>query len=257
VELTAAEKDLALAIDFDEDICRLLKQFGGAPLRRLTRITEDYKEKEADGISISVERREVGPLIAKLQSNLRSNGYRAFWSEYRRPDGMRTDELVVVKTTSEFEIIRLRRTDGANYGVMTEDVIAKLSQWRDRFEFEILGAASDWIAIEFKTLPQSICRFAEEVYLFCPDTVEQGVGLLRESDHPEVFEAARALCPALSPEMQERLQEQGAEFEEMDIPGELLEMLDSGMGYSTPTEMGIRLLAHEIRRSKQLYLWWD
>ena len=258
MELNADENHLATAIGFDPFICGLVKRLARGKLERLMATAEDRQEREADGLSVAVRREDVERIIAGLQPELLPRGYRAFWSERRAPNGLKqTDEVVILKTIDSYQIIELRRPDGANYGVLTDDIVAKLRDWQRRCQLSVFGAASDWVAIEFETLPEHLCRFAEEVYEFCPDSVEQGVGLKNESDDPEMFEAARELCPELSPPMREKLKKKQAQFSAMDIPAELRELLDSGAGFSTSTDMGIRLLAYEIKRSRQLFLWWD
>jgi hypothetical protein len=258
MDLNATENQLATVIGFDPFICGLVKRLAGGHLQRLMATTEDHEEKEADGLSVAVQREDVGRIIADLQPELLPRGYRAFWSERRAPNGRRqTDEVVVLKTTDSYQIIPIRRPDGANYGVFTHDIVAKLREWEHRCQLTVFGAASDWVAIKFETPPENFCRFAEEVYEFCPDSVEQGVGLMNESDNPEMFEAARALCPELSLQMREKLKAKQAQFAAMDLPAELRQLLDSGAGFSTPTDMGIKLLAYEIKRSRQLFLWWD
>ncbi len=42
--------------------------------------------------------------------------------------------------------------------------------------WQIVGADNDWVEIEFKTLPKNLAVFAEEIYDFCPDAVDQGPG---------------------------------------------------------------------------------
>src|SRR5262249_9472386 len=143
-----------------------------------------------------------------------------------------------------------------NYGVSTGAILKRVQSWRGQCYLEIVGAGGAWVGIQFATLPKNVCAFAEEVYEFCPDTVEQGVGLQNEKDHPEKFEAARRLCPNLSAKMERKLKEQKARFEAMEIPPQLRALLKSS-GFTTPTDMGIRLLAYELNESKQLFLWWD
>src|SRR5262249_34241141 len=132
------------------------------------------------------------------------------------PNGLRrSEEIAVLKTTDDLEVVRLKRSSGENYDVSAEDVLQKLAEWRNRCELEVVGADGDWVALRLKTLPESICEFAEEIYDFCPDTVEQGVGLLNERDAPEKFEAAHRLCPKLSARMQEKMDAQQARIEAM------------------------------------------
>jgi hypothetical protein len=162
------------------------------------------------------------------------------------------------KSADDLEIVRLKRSAGGNYDVSAEDVLQRLAMWRCRCDFEVLGAGGSWVAIRFKTLPQNICQFAEEIYEFCPDSVEQGTSCLNENRAPEKFDAARRLCPRLSEKMQRKLYEETARIAAMDISPEFREWLQSSPhAFTTSTEMGIRLLAYELKQTKWLFLWWD
>lgn len=255
--LTPAEEQLATALCFDEGICELVKQHCGGPLARMTAFNDESELKEVDAVAVAVSRERVGPIIGELQPHLLPRGYRAFWTVMYNENGSQRDEVVaVLKSLDESQIIRLQRTNGWNYGVSTDAILEKIDTWRAQCEFQIVGASRDWVAIEFATLPQEICAFAEEIYEFCPDTVEQGVGLESEEDDPEKFEAARQLCPKLSTKTEQKLKEQEAQFANLEIPPGLRAAIESS-GFNTPSGMGIRLLAYELKESTQLFLWWD
>jgi hypothetical protein len=257
MSLTPAEKQLAITVGFDEDVCDLVKQECRAPLRRLTAFSELGELEDVDGIAVTALRDEVMPIIGKLQPQLLPHGYRAFWSETCAANGSSRSEVVaLLKGVDDSAIVRLQRTSGGNYGVSNAAILEKVQSWRGQCELQLVGAGGAWVAIQFTTLPDNVCAFAEEIYEFCPDSVEQGVGLQNENDHLEKFAAARRLCPALSAELERKLDEQKARFAAMKIPPGLRAMIDSS-GFSTPTDMGIRLLAYEIFESRQLFLWWD
>lgn len=76
--LTDIEKQLAHEVDFDEDICLLVKEQTKGFLRHLMRVMEQGDEGPAEGLSVAVEREQVEPLIAELQPKLSPRGYRAF-----------------------------------------------------------------------------------------------------------------------------------------------------------------------------------
>ncbi len=255
--LTLAERQLAADVGFEVDICDLIKGTCGGSLNRLIAFTEQFDPKEADGIAVSVKRDEFTPMLSKLQPQLLPRGYRVFWSGMYGPKGQTLgDAIVALKSTDEYDILRVRQTNGMNYNVSTKDVLERLQKWRSECEFEIVGADGAWVAIQFKSLPQSICAFAEEIYEFCPDSVEQGTGLRNERSEPEAFAAARRLCPTLSEKMERKLEAQRARFESMNIPPEVRARLKSS-GFTTTTDMGIRLLAHQLKETWQLFLWWD
>jgi hypothetical protein len=58
----------------------------------------------------------------------------------------------------------------------TEDLIRKLRQWDDAYGIDIYMADTDTIQLRLKRLPPDLPAFAKEVYAFCPDIVDQGVG---------------------------------------------------------------------------------
>lgn len=255
--LTPAEQQLAASLGFDEDICALVKAHCGGPLIRMAAFTDESELKDVDAVAVAVSREQVEPISRELQPHLLPRGYRAFWTTMYNENGLSRSEVVaVLKSLDESEIIRLQRTSGGNYGVLTDAILEKIDKWRSQCELEIVGAGHDWVAIQFATLPREICAFAEEIYEFCPDTVEQGVGLESEEDDPEKFEAARQLCPKLSASMERKLEEQKARFAAMKIPPGMRAAIELS-GFSTPTDMGIRLLAYELKESRQLFLWWD
>lgn len=251
MELSLAERLLAVETDFELDICRLIKQTARREIERLE--VHSFKhsgQKLVDGLSILCNEDEVGEIIDNLQPKLLPRGYRIFWSNRYNPRGLSREELIVLKTTDQFEIIRLKDSDGLNYGITTEQIVSKLIEWQTNCQIEVVGAASDWVAVRFYTLPRDVGRFAEEIYEFCPDTVEQGIGLLRESEAPEIFAAAREFYPEISPEMKEYLSSFSYQFE-FDSDE------DDGEFEETSTEMGIKLLAYQIHHSKYVFLWWD
>jgi len=180
----------------------------------------------------------------------------------RAPNGLREgDEVVVLKTTDHFAIVRVRQSAGGNYNLSNNRVVSTLRSWEKRCRFDLVGASDDWVALQFHSLPEDLCAFAEEVYRFCPDTVEQGTGLMNESEDPQAFAAARRLCPKLSRKTLKALDKETNTAEKLAGKfGPALEALLKAVSEASrgpSTEMGIKLLAHEIQRTKFLFLWWD
>ena len=84
--------------------------------------------------------------------------------------------LAVLKGTDELDIIRWRQSDGCNYDIFADDIIAKLAKWRINNKLVVMGAGMDWVRFKFETLPNDMDAFAEELYEFCCDIVDQGTG---------------------------------------------------------------------------------
>ena len=85
-------------------------------------------------------------------------------------------ELVIAAAKSQFDILRIAASDAVNYGKETEDLVRILQSWDERYGIDIYAAQTDRIQLKLKSLPKDMKAFANEVYEFCPDIVDQGVG---------------------------------------------------------------------------------
>ena len=259
--MTDTDRKLARAAGLDEAVLLTIRRHTRKKIERFHAST-DSGAAPGPGVSIAVaDGDEAERLMKALTPDLHGSGCLAFWSERLQPDGLKqTDELAVVKADDAYAPIRLRRSDGANYDISTDDIVARLREWETICTFRIVGAASSWVALQFETLPEKLCTFAEDVYLFCPDTVTQGVGLLREPDDPQRFAAARAQCPHISGRVRNRFNDTLAKIEAMDPESaqQFRDLLHAASALSHPDESdGVRLLAEDLRRRKYLHLWWD
>jgi hypothetical protein len=130
----------------------------------------------------------------------------------------------------KFEIVRLVGTNGANYDVRNEDIIARLRDWDEKYDLTISTVEEDTVVIHLAILPDDLEAFAHEVYEFCPDTVDQNFGC-----YAELIEAA-------------------------EMTGEVLpsgvRSLVQGVDLSAE-DYGLELLKRSIERDKIICLWWD
>lgn len=85
-------------------------------------------------------------------------------------------ELVVGSGNSQFDILRLAKSDAANYGLDTEDLVKKLQEYDRNYGINIFHAETDTIEFELLSLPRNLSAFATDLYKFCPNIVNQGVG---------------------------------------------------------------------------------
>ena len=261
MKLTTDEIAIARKVGFDEEVCLLVKSHAKKKLERLQETLDYGKLRPGPGISVAVkDGGDAERLMNALREELTRRGYRAFWSKRYDSDGMDdSDEVAILKTQDPYAMIKLRQTDGANFDVSTDDVMAKLDEWRNLCEFDVVGASGDWVALQFSRLPKNICRFAEDVYLICPDTVGQGVGYKYRNDKRRIAEARR-LCPEpLSQKIKSEITTRMGNLSLADkVPPEFADLLGSlGGPLLDEVDTGIRLLAYELRETKCLFLWWD
>lgn len=132
---------------------------------------------EAEGLAdnaIFAEIKHTKKTIAinNLRSGLIGTGYYPYISEENHKHA--PDKITILKTNDQFDILRFRKTNGANYDIDTDGIIAKLSEWNDKYGLHIIGADFDWVSFELHSLPEDMEAFGEEVYEFCPDSVDQG-----------------------------------------------------------------------------------
>ncbi|MEN2413250.1 DUF4253 domain-containing protein [Flavobacterium mesophilum] len=175
--LTQAENDLAKKTNFDADLLSELKDLTKSNLKQLPAIdqeTGEISDKLYDGIYSETTEDQAVNFVKKLKSKFREKGYLIFVFE----DNDNKNSVAVIKGTDDLDIIRYRRTDGINYDLDNLKVVTKIADWKAKYGLIVIGSGRDWVHIEFDKLPSDLDAFAKEVYAFCPDSVDQGVGTL-------------------------------------------------------------------------------
>ncbi len=176
--LSPQEQELIEKVQFDTNIALLLKKETGSTIQQL----EGYDSQNDDyvnvqGVKLKVSEKITLPIVQKLRKELLGKGYLIFVSE-ENVEG--ENAIGVLKTSDQFEILRIMGTNGANYDLTTNDIIAKVQGWDNDYGFEILGAGMDFIEGRLGKTPDEIPAFAKEIYAFCPDIVDQGVGTVEK-----------------------------------------------------------------------------
>lgn len=126
--------------------------------------------------------------------------------------------------------LKANSTNGANYEVSNEDVIARLEAWDAKYSIEISDIGHDCVTVTFKSLPEDTRPLAEEIYEFCPDTVDQGFGC-----YDEMIEMAEEMGQELDPKILKFAE--GVDFSDENY--------------------GVELLARSLNKEKAVALWWD
>ncbi len=178
VTLSPAAEELAKSIKFDRRVLIIAKGESQDRIGRLIGFDEDGYQIIAPGIAVSVPEERTDHVLSSLRKKLLPLKYMAFVVEMNA--GIKIDKIGIIKGTDQYEILRIMHTDGNEYDISNQDVIDRLKEWEINSPFDILGADGDWVEIEFKILPKDLNSFAEEVYDFCPDAVDQGAGSIAE-----------------------------------------------------------------------------
>ncbi len=173
--LTTTETELINSLKFDLDLMKVLKLKTNSELLQLPTIDKETSEilnGQFKGIHAKVSEKKGKKIVSSLKDKFKKSGYLIFLYS-----GVGYDDysVAVLKGGNELDILRYRRTNAINYDLDGDDVIAKISNWNDKYGVLVLGSGMDWLEVKFKKMPDDIDSFANEVYEFCPDSVDQGV----------------------------------------------------------------------------------
>ncbi len=174
VILSPYAEELARIISFDRQVLIIVKEETHERIQRLIGYDEDGYQIIAPGIAVTVPEDRSDGILSTLRLKLAPLKYLAFVVEMNA--ALKADKIGILKGTDQYEILRIMHTDGDEYDISNQDVIDRLKEWGKIASFDIIGADSDWVEIEFKTLPKDLKAFAEEVYDFSPDAVDEGSG---------------------------------------------------------------------------------
>lgn len=164
-----------------QSIYEQMSTFTGSPIsNQLPDINRTYEYETKDTIRFSgfcspVKSEDDGyKFVLKEKENFRSKGYQLFYFE----DNDRSFYLGAIKSTDELDILRWRGTDGINYDHTNEDIINKLEEWGKTNPIRIDGASFDWVLFRFENPVKNVNQFANDLYDFCPDIIDQGLGTM-------------------------------------------------------------------------------
>ncbi|TRX60592.1 DUF4253 domain-containing protein [Fulvivirga sp. M361] len=135
---------------------------------------KSFKKKGLVGIVIEESQENASKVVNKLKDIFSEEGYYIYLSETNY--GYSPDKITVLRTDDKFDVLRFEGTNGINYDIYVEDIIHKLKNWDDKYGLEFTGTGFDFFQANYRRLPENIQEHAEELYSFCPDIVDQGVG---------------------------------------------------------------------------------
>lgn len=175
--------DLEVPSEVPDALVDLLHRATGAEVRRWSTF-EFGRLKDHRAISSKVIANGLDEAVAKIRQAL-PDGWTAFVGAQdlvgELPDFRWESEIVLAPGGSMEDILRVAHVSAVNYDMDTEDVIAQLRDWSQRYGgVNVLRARTDSVRFVLGDLPdEEVGRFAEEVYEFCPDIVDQGVGTMK------------------------------------------------------------------------------
>ena len=176
--LVQAETELLNKLTFKTELLTELKNMTKTELKQLPAIDQEtgdvLSDKLYNGVFTETTEEKAIEFVKKLKPKFKESGYLIF--VFEGEDDKKN--IAVIKGQDELDILRYRRTDGINHDLENENVVKKISEWKSKYGLIVIGCSRDWLQVEFDKLPTDIDAFANEVYEFCPDSVDQGVGTI-------------------------------------------------------------------------------
>jgi hypothetical protein len=174
--LTKIETELLNKLTFNTELLAELKSLTKTELLQLPAIDQEtgdvLNDKFFNGIFTETTEEKAVEYVKKLKPKFRAKGYLIFVFEGENDK----KNIAVIKGTDDLDILRYRRTDGINHDLENDDIVKKISEWKSKYGLIVIGCSRDWLQVEFDKLPSDLDAFANEIYEFCPDSVDQGVG---------------------------------------------------------------------------------
>ena len=173
VELSDEEAALFAAVKIDANSAMKIRRQGES-VERLQGLDENWEYFNAEGIVLLTRPNEGESALADLRGDLDSSRYSVYL--FDQGYGFGPDAIAVLANTDPWFYLQTVKINGVNYDIEHDDVIERLKEWDSFYGLQIVGAGMDWLYAEFENPPTDWASFAEEVYEFCPDVVDQGTG---------------------------------------------------------------------------------
>ncbi len=157
-KLSDKEKDICIKLDFDEDLMRLL----------ITETANPIEIENSNFIAAAVSEtlpEQAYIIIKNCKKRFSDKGMRLFAHSEKDSE----TRIVAFKSNKESSILLFTGTTGKTMETSNDKIISLIDKWSDQFDFSIQGAGSDWLQLDFETLPEDQDAFAEEVFEICPD----------------------------------------------------------------------------------------
>lgn len=153
---------------------RVLERLAGAPARPLFGIDTLGDSLRTPGFVVDVPAARAPQLITAAQLRFLERGFYLFRSEQHFGIERQPDQVALFPRGDPYEILRLMGTNGWNYGIGPDSVVAWLRVLERDHPFALTGMGFDWVEGRFVGEIRDPDALARRFYAFCPDIVDQG-----------------------------------------------------------------------------------
>ncbi len=184
--------DFVVPADFRAPV-RTLERLSGAPATPLAGMDSLGDSTVTEGFAVSVPSDQAEALVAAAQPRFLDKGFYLFHAEQHFGIGGRADRVALFPRRDPYEILRLIGTNGANYSIGSDSIVAWLRALEPEQPFVLTGIAVDWVEGRFTGPIRDPGELARRFHAFCPDIVEQGTGSV-DALAKELVESQRLYC---------------------------------------------------------------
>ena len=176
ISFSKDENNLLNKVGFDKEVFQILKKDFNC---KILELVPDYIEDKSEikGVYVTAKGEDTAyKKVFDLKEPLKQKGYIIFISDLGYNEN--PYKIGIVKGNDKYDSLRYMATNGINYDHDTNDVINKLKEWDKTYGIEIIGSGMDFVEVRLERLPKDLKAFSNEVYGYCPDSVDQGVGTI-------------------------------------------------------------------------------
>ncbi|HKW39691.1 MAG TPA: DUF4253 domain-containing protein [Gemmatimonadales bacterium] len=188
----ALPADFTVPNDFAGAV-RALEQLAGSTATPLAGRDSLGDSTVTEGFAVGVPSNRSEALVDAVQSRFLEKGFYLFRAEQHFGIQGRADRVALFPRPDPYEILRLMGTNGANYGIGSDSIVAWLRAVQREQPFILTGIDFDWVEGRFTGVIRDPARLAKWFYTFCPDIVEQGTGNV-DALAKELVESQRLYC---------------------------------------------------------------
>jgi Domain of unknown function (DUF4253) len=138
--------------------------------------TEGENDEVKGGVSFDVPRKKAEALLLNAHTDFLSRGFYLFRYDENFDIQGRPDKVGLLPTTDFYAVIAVMQTNGDNYSIGTDGVIAWMKELQQEQPFILTGIGFDYLEGRFTGPVKDPEALAKRMYQFCPDVVDQGAG---------------------------------------------------------------------------------
>ena len=156
------------------DAVRALEHLAGGAATPLVGTDSVGDSLLTEGFAVSVPAARAEPLVAAAQPRFLEKGFYLFRSEQHFGIAGRPDRVALFPRSDRYEILRLMGTNGWNYNIGPDSIVAWLEALERDHPYVLTGMGFDWVEGRFRSAIGDADALARRFYAFCPDIVDQG-----------------------------------------------------------------------------------